>query len=384
MTRCPVIDTRVPADDYPPAERPQVVYLPQADTPAHERVVHGELARRIAVLCGWDSAAPGAPAREGGPPRYIVPAATLDDPAEAARLGIRGETDLFGGVVPHPFVATKIITHDLVDDHAGAIAGWSGEFARRVAPVVLNGYSVFSRADARRAGERLLKDGEVRLKPACARGGRGQTVVRTAAELEHALAAMEESELAEGGLVLEENLEDVVTFSVGQLRLPGFVASYSGTQSLAPDNRGEMVYGGSELHVVAGDFERLLALELPPDVHRAVEHAWRYDQAASECYAGFFASRRNYDVVQGRDARGELRCGVLEQSWRIGGASGAEVAALEVLMQGDVDAVSASVVERYGQDVSVPEGARVLFQDNDRAVGPVTKYTVVKAYGNAE
>jgi len=26
----------------------------------------------------------------------------------------------------------------------------------------------------------------------------------------------------------------------------------------------------------------------------------------------------------------------------------------------------------------------VLFQDNDRAVGPVTKYTVVKAYGNAE
>jgi len=55
-----------------------------------------------------------------------------------------------------------------------------------------------------------------------------------------------------------------------------------------------------------------------------------------------------------------------------------------VLMQGDVDAVSASVVERYGQDVSVPEGARVLFQDNDRAVGPVTKYTVVKAYGNAE
>ena len=89
-------------------------------------------------------------------------------------------------------------------------------------------------------------------------------------------------------------------------------------------------------------------------------------------------------MVQGRDARGELRCGVLEQSWRIGGASGAEVAALEVLMQGDVDAVSASVVERYGQDVSVPEGARVLFQDNDRAVGPVTKYTVVKAYGNAE
>ena len=75
-------------------------------------------------------------------------------------------------------------------------------------------------------------------------------------------------------------------------------------------------------------------------------------------------------MVQGRDARGELRCGVLEQSWRIGGASGAEVAALEVLMQGDVDAVSASVVERYGQDVS---GPRVRVCCSRTTTGPLVR-----------
>ena len=43
----------------------------------------------------------------------------------------------------------------------------------------------------------------------------------------------------------------------------------------------------------------------------------------------FFASRRNYDIARGIDAQGQWRCRVLEQSWRIGGASGPEVAALQ-------------------------------------------------------
>ena len=48
----------------------------------------------------------------------------------------------------------------------------------------------------------------------------------------------------------------------------------------------------------------------------------------------FFASRRNYDVVAGLDARGQRRCGVLEQSWRVGGASPAELVALAAFLQG--------------------------------------------------
>src|SRR5262245_63363594 len=48
---------------------------------------------------------------------YFVPADTMVR-GEALRVGIRSADDLFGGVVPHPFVKTKAITHRLVADDA--------------------------------------------------------------------------------------------------------------------------------------------------------------------------------------------------------------------------------------------------------------------------
>src|SRR3712207_8788490 len=38
---------------------------------------------------------------------YFVPSCTLIGLEQARQLGITGEDDLFGGVVPYPFVATK-------------------------------------------------------------------------------------------------------------------------------------------------------------------------------------------------------------------------------------------------------------------------------------
>jgi len=58
-----------------------------------------------------------------------------------------------------------------------------------------------------------------------------------------------------------------------------------------------------------------------------VAAARRYDEATVE-FHGFTASRRNYDVGQGVGADGRPRSGVLESSWRMGGASSAELAAL--------------------------------------------------------
>jgi hypothetical protein len=55
-------------------------------------------------------------------------------------------------VVPHSVVATKTITHSLLDAKSRAPAGWSVEFPRRVAGVVLDGRSAFTREDARVAG----------------------------------------------------------------------------------------------------------------------------------------------------------------------------------------------------------------------------------------
>ena len=109
-----------------------------------------------------------------------------------------------------------------------------------------------------------------------------------------------------------------------------------------------------------------------------------YDEAASACYRNFFASRRNYDIAQGIDGRGQPRSGVLEQSWRIGGASSAEIAALELFRQGTgARVVRASSLEIYGRERPAPAGATILYQGQDDEVGFVTKCVVVEQYGDA-
>ena len=59
--------------------------------------------------------------------------------ADARALGVRNEHDLLGGVVPNTFVATKTITHKLVDMQAQAPHGWSHMIVDHLFGVVLPG-----------------------------------------------------------------------------------------------------------------------------------------------------------------------------------------------------------------------------------------------------
>jgi hypothetical protein len=129
------------------------------------------------------------------------------------------------------------------------------------------------------------------------------------------------------GVVLEQDLDQVITHSVGQSFIGDKVLSYCGDQYLTKDAHGEEVYGGSNLLVVQGGYDELLKLDLPDDVRLAIQQAQVFDSAADEAYPGFYASRRNYDIAQGLASDGKPRSGVLEQSWRMGGASSAEMAA---------------------------------------------------------
>ena len=113
----------------------------------------------------------------------------------------------------------------------------------------------------------------MRIKPVRATGGRGQLRVDDSDALDQALFALDEKELGQYGVVLEAHLERVTTFSVGQVRVGGRLASYYGTQRLTRDNAGNEVYGGSDLVVVDGDFEALLALDLPETTRLAVSQA---------------------------------------------------------------------------------------------------------------
>jgi hypothetical protein len=307
-------------------------------------------------------------------PPYFVAADTLTSDT-ASHLGIRDERDLYGGVVRHAFEATKAIAHPLLDGASHAPAGWCAEFPRLVAPVVLAGFSVFAKEDALRAGRQLLELGPVRVKVANGIGGRGQSLANNGSDLAHVVDAIDDAEIARVGLVIEQNLVDVTTYSVGQVRVVDVVCTYYGTQHLTVNNRGVEVYGGSELIVLQGDFDALLASTVPEDIRLAIEQARAFDSAATRCFKGFFASRRNYDVAQGCDAAGHRRSGVLDQSWRLGGASGAEIGALEAFRADpSLRAVRATSREVYGRAPVLPPNATVYFSGDDPHVELLTKY----------
>lgn len=342
----------------------------------HERATNAAVARMLAELQVCDFAGEYDPAARYGGRLYFVPSDTLLA-GEARALRIRDEDDLFGGVVPFPFVATKAIVHPLGDRGARTPPGWSQAFAQRVKSATLPGFAAFAVEDARRAALRLLRLGSIRLKPGQGVGGRGQHVVADAAGLDAALLRIDQEALPRFGLSIELNLADATTYSIGQVRVAGMLASYCGTQRTITDSRGRAAFGGSDLLVVRGGFDALAVLALAAEARECIGQARAFDAAAGE-YPGFFASRRNYDAVRGRDRDGRARSGVLEQSWRIGGASGPEIAALAALRADpQLHAARARSSEIYGSE-DPPPGAILQFRGVDRRLGPMTKYTIVE------
>lgn len=347
-------------------------------TPGHEHASHAKLADCLAQLLAVPHIQAQPPVR-AGERYYYVPTETLTDPATCKALGIHTEQDLFGGMVSHPHMATKAISHPLLPGSAGP-PGWTDDFARHAGDALLQGYSVFSKADAHRAASLLLRHGSVRVKPVQATAGRGQRVITQLAELEAMLEHCDTPTLALFGLVLEENLSQVQTLSVGQVRVAGLTLSYHGSQQLTRDNQGIEVYGGSDLLLVRGGYQALLAQVPEPHLRLAIEQAVRYEQAAELHLPGFTASRRNYDIARGRNPGGQLRSGVLEQSWRLGGASGAEVLALLAFAADPaLQQLRASTHEVFGE-ASIPADATLFYQGDDRELGRLSKYARIREH----
>ena len=182
----------------------------------HHKVVLDLVAKAIVKIKGYDFGGHYDAACDYSGPLFFVPDDTLllD---EASSLGIHSPNDLYGGVVPYLFVKTKAITHGLVDRHAERPLGWSTAFAERVREIVLPGYTVFSNRDARVAARRMLTRGPIRLKKPLSASGKDQTVVTTLNELDAVLEKITADEMATYGLVLEENLRQVRTLSVGEV-----------------------------------------------------------------------------------------------------------------------------------------------------------------------
>src|SRR5205814_6347556 len=140
------------------------------------------------------------------------------------------------------------------------------------------------------------RGGAIRVKQPLGDGGHGQNVATSLDELEQFLKKFSDDDMAACGLVLEPNLQNVVTRSVGRTNLGDNKAiAYHGTQRRVINNAGQRVYGGSQLVCIRGSWNELEKLPMDLQTRLAVQQAQLYDRAASE-YAGFDASRRNYDV----------------------------------------------------------------------------------------
>lgn len=356
-----------------------VAYPRRASASEHEVASQEAMAMRLAALLGRRFDPHFRPSRHrDAPVPYYVPDRTIIGTTRAARLGITRSADLYGGVAPHSFVAGKAITHGLIGPHAKAPMAWSHDLADALRDVVLAGYTAFTPADAEAAGLRLLRQGPLRVKPVDATAGRGQIVVRNPQELRAALAEQSPVIMRRLGVVLEEDLQDVATYSVGWARVGKMEISYVGTQSLTPDNQGASVYGGSVLRLARGGFDDLRALDLNEHERQAVALACQYDTAVSTAYPQLLASRRNYDVALGQSASGQPRFGVLEQSWRAGGASLAELAAMQAFaLSPSLKSVRAATRERYGEQEPRPIPQHLVYHGVDSAVGHISKWAGV-------
>jgi hypothetical protein len=348
----------------------------------HEFLTRTELAARLAALKDYRFAGEYDPEARYDGSVYFVPSDTLAEDT-ARNLGVKGKDDLFGGVVPYPFLATKAITHGLPEKNASAPPGWSSDLSQLISGQVLPGFTAFCAEDAQSGGAALLKLGTIRLKKTSGIGGLGQWVLSSEEELAALLNEMDPDEFRRDGIALEANLSDVVTCSVGQTFVDGFVASYTGTQRLTIDHHGQEVYGGSRLLVVRGGYDKLLALDLHDNLRVAIRQACAYHSAVCQLYPRFFTSRCNYDVAQGVDDQGRWHSGVLEQSWRLGGASAAEIAALDAFKHDPgLQAVHASTEEVYEQPAVLPPSATVHYQGEYGATGALTKYSWIERYAD--
>lgn len=316
------------------------------------------IAKELAVLMGLpevkmvDSFRP-----EPGRRSYALPPQTLTR-EQARALDIHSAADLYGGVVPHAFLVHKTAAHPLPEPGMAHPEGWQQALGLALRKVVLPGFSVFSGKDALHALSKLQQAGyrSLRIKLASANAGRGQGVVASRQELERLLDQFEWRGQLQHGVVLEENLPYSHTFSVGQADVGGSLISYIGQQHATVNHLGEKVYGGSTLLAARGGYEQLLKVGVVQNARSLIDVAARYEHAFFSAFPGLYASRRNYDVILGINMQGVQKLGVLEHSWRCGGASVAEVLALRTLQRNPhLSYTYAWTRERY---VEQPDKAR--------------------------
>lgn len=328
-------------------DNPVLKYRPNSSVPVNIKAVADRIDKHLG--------------RETGK-AYFVPFAAVH--ADLAReRGVSGIGDLNGGVVRHLEHADKAILHMLPSRDAQRPPWYSPRFAQSVQDVALPGYTAFTIEDAVQAYGLMRSDGlTVRLKDPSNTGGLGQHFIGDEADLASILAQYD-TKLAKTGIVLEADLHNPATVSIGYVNIDGAIYTWHG-RPYDVNHDGMTRFGGNELTVVRGGLDMLRKHAKSPHDQLAVDQARRVFDAYS--LLGTTISRATLDIVQGTSCSGTFLSGVTDPSLRPSASSAGEIRAIEALTENpEAMMVKTKLTYDYWKDVERrPE--QELFVDHSR------------------
>lgn len=304
---------------------------------------NGLVAQNVAAYLGL-SYYDEKPIRVKADQLYQVPAVTLVRDSVPNSIGT--VEDFYGTLVNHRSQVGKAILHKSVSSNAPGF--YSPDFAHRVRDLVLPGFSAFSKADLIRTFKKheSTQTHSFRLKLPEKSDGHGQYQIRDQEHLDQILKTQSDKVVAEEGLVIEADLHDAQTISVG------FAVLGNDTYSFIADQRNDVAEGrqrylGAGVIVIRGDMRRLVDATQSGSNH---EKAVRTAQVFYDHYSHFdpVASRLSFDYLTGYDKQREHLSGITDITARLGGTCPALLlSVLELKKNPQATAVKAEVNLNY-------------------------------------
>ncbi len=256
---------------------------------------------------------------------YYVPPVTQERKSLIADV-IKSEEDFYGLIVDDFNHVGKSILHKSVSSKVPGF--YSFEFAKSVEDLVVPGVTVFSKENTE-YGYTTVKgvgDFDIRLKLSDRSDGHGQFLLKNIEEVRNVFESLEDKYVNDKGLVLEANVKEAKTISIGFTVLGSDTFSFLAIQKndIAPED-GRDRYMGANVRVVRGGMNNLKKIAENPDEQKAIEVVGQFYKK----YKSFnpIASRLSFDFLYGLDNKGNTLSGVTDITGRLGGTCPALVLA---------------------------------------------------------
>ncbi len=289
-----------------------------------------------------------------GPNHYVVTSKTMTKQDALNRFGINSTSDFYGLAVNDINEVGKAILHPAPGEITPQF--YNPRFADRARHLVLPGFACFSTSDAQSAFAHYEGNGfGLRFKVANESDGNGQFKVDDASHLQHLLE--EQRQALTEGIVLEANLHDPTTISVGYAQLGDQRYSFIAHQKNTPPNaEGQSKYLGAKVTAVRGSMEIFLSdQDMTLNDRLAVLKAVEFNRLYQQTFHPI-ASRLSYDVVLGLDDHGDILSGITDITGRVGGTCPAlMLACMEFNQNPEITKINSEVTLNYDPTKILPE-----------------------------